>query len=54
MQRRASRWILRTRRDETSYKERLTLLDLRPLSLDLELKVLIFFSFINAFTVVPI
>ena len=43
MQRRASRWILRTRRDETSYKERLTLLDLLPLSLDRELKDLIVF-----------
>ena len=43
MQRRASRWILRTRRDETSYKERLTLLDLLTLSLDRELKDLIFF-----------
>ena len=53
MQRRASRWILRTRKDESSYKERLTLLDLLPLSLDRELKDLIFF-FINAFTVVPI
>ena len=43
MQRRASRWILRTRRDESSYKERLTLLDFLPLSLDRELKDLIFF-----------
>ena len=43
MQRRARRWILRTRRDESSYKERLTLLDLLPLSLDRELKDLIFF-----------
>ena len=43
VQRRASRWILRTRRDESSYKERLTLLDLLPLSLDRELKDLIFF-----------
>ena len=53
VQRRASRWILRKRRDESSHKERLTLLDLLPLSLDRELKDLIFF-FINAFTVVPI
>ena len=27
VQRRASRWMLRTRKDESSYKERLTLLD---------------------------
>ena len=52
VQRRASRWILRTRKDESSDKERLILLDLLPLSLDRELKDLIFF--INAFTVVPI
>ena len=52
MQRRASRWMLRTRKDESSYKERLTLLDLLPFSLDRELKDLIFF--INAFTVVSI
>ena len=52
MQRRASRWILRTRKDQSSYKERLTLLDLLPLSLDRELKDLIFF--IKAFTAVPI
>ena len=43
LQRRASGWILRTRRDESSYKERLTLLDLLPLPLDRELKDLIFF-----------
>ena len=43
VQRRASRWILRTRKDESSYKERLILLDLLPLSLDRELKDLIFF-----------
>ena len=43
VQRRARRWILRTRRDDTSYKERLTLLDLLTLSLDRELKDLIFF-----------
>ena len=48
VQRRASRWILRTRKDESSYKDRLTLLDLLPLSLDHELKDLIFF--INVFT----
>ena len=42
VQRRASRWILRTRKDESSYKERLILLDLLPLSLDRELKDLIF------------
>ena len=35
VQRSASRWNLRTRRGETSYKEQLTLLDLLPLSLDL-------------------
>ena len=45
MQRRASRWILCTRRDESSYKERLTLLDLLPLSRDRELKDLIFFFY---------
>ena len=43
MQRRASRWILRTRKHDSSYKERLILLDLLPLSLDRELKDLIFF-----------
>ena len=43
VQRRASRWILRTRRGEMSYKERLIMLDLLPLSLDRELKVLVFF-----------
>ena len=48
VQRRASRWILRMHKDQLSYKEQLTLLDLLPLSLDHELKDLIFF--INAFT----
>ena len=43
VQRRASRWILRTRRGEMSYKERLTMLDLIPLSLDRELKDLVFY-----------
>ena len=43
MQRSASRWILRTRKDGSSYKERLILLDLLPLSLDRELKDLICF-----------
>ena len=43
VQRRSSRWILRTPKDESSYKERLILLDLLPLSLDRELKDLIFF-----------
>ena len=43
VQRRARRWIVRTRRDESSYKERLTLLDLLPLPLDRELKNLIVF-----------
>ena len=52
VQRCASRWILRMYKDQSSYKEQLTLLDLLPLSLDHELKDLIFF--INAFTVVPI
>ena len=42
VQRRASGWILRTLRDESSYKERLTLLYLLPLFLDRELKDLIF------------
>ena len=52
VQRHASRWILRICKDESSYKDRLTLLDLLPLSLDHELKDLIFF--VKAFTVVPI
>ena len=52
VQRCASRWILRMYKDQSLYKEQLTLLDLLPLSLDHELKDLIFF--INAFTVVPI
>ena len=43
VQRRASRWILRTCRGEMSYKERLTMLDLLLLSLDHELKDLVFF-----------
>ena len=43
VQRHASRWILRTRRGKMSYKERLTMLDLIPLSLDRELKDLAFF-----------
>ena len=38
VQRRASRWILCTRKDESSYKERLILLDLLPLPLDRERK----------------
>ena len=52
VQRRASWWILRSSRGEMSYKERLTMLDLIPLSLDRELKDLVFF--INAFIVVLI
>ena len=43
VQRRASRWILRTRRGEMSYKKRLIMLDLLPLSLDRKLKDLVFF-----------
>ena len=43
VQRRASRWILPMHKDQLSYKEWLTLLDLLPLSLDHELKDLIFF-----------
>ena len=43
VQRRASRWILRTRRGEMSYKECLIMLDLLPLSLDRQLKDLVFF-----------
>ena len=41
VQRRVSRWILRTRRGEMSCKERLIVLDLPPLSLDRELKDLV-------------
>ena len=41
VQRRVSRWILRTRRGEMSCKERLIVLDLLPLSLDRELKDLV-------------
>ena len=41
VQRLASRWILRTPRGEMSYKERLTMLDLLPLSLNRELKDLV-------------
>ena len=43
VQRRASRWILRMRRGKMSYKECLIMLDLLPLSLDRELKDLVFF-----------
>ena len=43
VQRRASRWILPMHKDQLSYKEWLTLLDLLPLSLDHELKDLIIF-----------
>ena len=52
VQRHASRWILRMHKVQLLYKEQLTLLDLLPLSLDHELKDLIFF--INVVTVVPI
>ena len=41
VQSRASRWILRMRRGEMSYKERLIMLDLLSLSLDRELKDLV-------------
>ena len=43
VQRRATRWILQTRVGEVSYKDRLTKLDLLPLSYDRELKDLLFF-----------
>lgn len=43
VQRRATRWILRTRRGEISYKERLVTLDLLPLAYDREQKDLVFF-----------
>ena len=52
VQRRASRWIPRTRRGEMPYKERLIMLDLLPLSVDRELTNLVFF--IIAFIVVLI
>ena len=43
VQRRATRWILRTRVGEMSYKDRLLTLNLLPLSFDRELKDLVFF-----------
>ena len=43
VQRRATRWILRTRVGELSYRERLERLNLLPLVLDRELKDLVFF-----------
>ena len=48
----ASRWILLMHKDQSSYKEQLTLPDVLPLSLDHELKDLIFF--LNAFTVLDV
>jgi len=42
VQRRATRWILQTKRGEMSYKERLIHLDLLPLTYDSEVKDLIF------------
>ena len=43
VQRHASGWILRMHKDQLLYKKQLTLLDLLPLSLDHEVKDLIFF-----------
>ena len=43
VQRRATRWILRTRTGELSYRERLERLNLLPLVFDRELKDLVFF-----------
>ena len=43
VQRRATRWILRTRVGELSYRERLERLNLLPLVFDRELKDLVFF-----------
>ena len=39
VQRRATRWILQTRVDEMSYKERLVILNLLPLVLDRQLRI---------------
>ena len=43
VQRRATRWILRTKIGEKTYKERLTGLNLLPLTYDRELRDLVFF-----------
>ena len=42
VQRRATRWILQIKQGELSYKERLILLDLLPLTYDREVKELVF------------
>ena len=42
VQRRATRWILRTKIGEMSYKQRLLTLDLLPLTYDRELRDLVF------------
>ena len=42
VQRRATRWILRTRIGEMSFKKRLQTLALRPLTYDRELRDLVF------------
>ena len=51
VQRRATRWILRTRIGEMSYKQRLLTLRLLPLTEDRELKYLTFvYNFISGYT----
>ena len=52
MQRRATRWIMMSRRGELSYKELLLALDLLPLTFDREVKDLVFlykamFGYVN-------
>ena len=44
VQRQATRWILQTRVDEMSYKERLVILNLLPLVLDRQLKDLFYYK----------
>ena len=44
VQRRATRWILQTRVDEMSYKERLVILNLLPFVLDRQLKDLFYYK----------
>ncbi len=44
IQRRATRWILRVKAGELSYKERLQQLDMLPLAYDREVKDLVFFD----------
>ena len=52
VQRRATRWIMMSKRGELSYKERLSALNLLPLSFDREIKDLVFlykalFGYVN-------